>query len=127
MTLQLSKHLTNAIKRLGAENKMLALDLENSIKNKIKNQTENWKPLEASTKRAKSAGTKGKILFQNGTLVKSIKNKISNNKIFVGTNTVYARTHNEGDMSRNIRKREFLFLGKSEESIINIYAKKVIT
>jgi len=155
MTLSLSKHLSKAIKQLDSSNKLLSIELANSIKDKIKNQTENWKPLKQKTKDNKPGKTKNKILFHTGSMLRSIKGISSNYKIFVGTIIEYARIHNEGGrinktvsvkshsrkrkgksetvkshsrkMNLTIPKREFLFLGKSEESIIDAYAKRVIT
>ena len=133
MTLQLSNHLANAIKKLGKENKILAVDLANSLKENIINQGgdskgKSWEALKAKTKKYKTAGTRNKILVgRSRQLSKSIKGATNNNDIYVGTNVIYARTHNEGAQSRGIPQREFLFLGKTQESIINEYIKKVVS
>lgn len=53
---------------------------------------------------------KGSLLLRTGALRNSIYERFSNTNAEVGTNMEYAATHNFGDKSRNIPKREFLWV-----------------
>lgn len=54
--------------------------------------------------------TTGDLLLRKGYLRGSIYKKFSDTNAEVGTNMEYAATHNFGDKSRNIPKREFLWV-----------------
>ena len=77
-----------------------------------------WKGLKAETKeaRAKRGHWPGKILQGGsaGGLKSSITGKADGKRAIVGTNKVYGATHQYGDASRGIPKREFLFLGRDD-------------
>jgi len=54
----------------------------------------------------------GKKLQDKGRLRLSIRPRSTKDQAIVGTNMVYAATHNYGDSSRNIKKRKFLWLSR---------------
>lgn len=70
-----------------------------------------WKPLKLATlKRRRQAGRGAKILQDTGRLKNSISGIASSRGAEVGTNMVYARTHQKG--RGNIPQRQFLWLSK---------------
>lgn len=56
------------------------------------------------------------LLRRDGYLMNSIKVKVSvkGRYVLVGTNKIYARTHQFGDASRGIPQREFLYITEAE-------------
>lgn len=70
-----------------------------------------WKAWSTKYAEARAKGRGGsKILVDTGILRGSIAFSNTSKTATVGTNTEYAATHNYGDSSRNIPKREFMWL-----------------
>lgn len=66
---------------------------------------EDWKP----SRRAKEQG--GKTLQDTGRLKRSITYKIDGDKVYIGTNVVYANKLFSGDDGKNLPARPFLGVG----------------
>lgn len=62
---------------------------------------------------------KGGILELEGDLRDSLAYRVSGQTVEVGTNLIYAATHQFGDESRGIPQREFLGLSPENEEQIN--------
>ncbi len=61
----------------------------------------------------------GKSLLQSeGALLDDIRYFVEGDSAYVGASLVYARTHQEGDASRNIPARQYM--GTSEENLADI-------
>lgn len=83
---------------------------------KTESDTGSWKPLKYR---------KGKALQDTGRLRNSIKPTNTKDEAIVGTNVIYAATHNYG--RDNIPQRKFLWLSKEiQENITNILGKYFI-
>ena len=68
-----------------------------------------------------------KILTDTGRLRGSIAYRVSGNQVAVGTNVIYARTHNQGDPARGIPKREFLGLTpERERRIVELIRRELL-
>ena len=79
-----------------------------------------WKPLEKSTLKARRTGGKsgrsGKILQDDGLLKNSIVASSTADKAEVGTNKIYAATHQFGRDA--IPAREFIYISDSEGTVL---------
>ncbi len=81
---------------------------------------------QAWSERYKKSGKGKDILRNTQRLFDSINYQVKGNKVEVGTNVVYSATHNYGDKSRNIPKRQFLGISKNNEKEINTLVKAYI-
>jgi len=75
-----------------------------------------WVDLKEKTKEVRRKQNKwpGKILQVSGQLASSIQPHVSKDEAAVGTNKIYAATHQFGDPGRNIPARPFLTLGEDD-------------
>jgi len=80
-----------------------------------------WKRLKDSTRRARArkGHWPGLILQAEGKLASSVSTSFSRNTARVGSNSVYATTHEFGDRGRNIPDRSFLALSTVDIDRIN--------
>lgn len=81
---------------------------------------EDWPRLRDSTIKARRKGPhpgRGRMrkLRDTGRLAGSLMTRTSDTEAVVGTNVVYAATHQFGDKKRNIPKREFLYINDEEK------------
>jgi len=116
----------------------LLLETDNCFREERAPDGQKWAPLKMSPKKLykrrfgrlpkpkqeDNYKMRRKILTDTGRLRGSITYQINGNQLRVGTNVIYARTHNQGDPSRSIPKREFLGLtqariNKIKQIIIN--------
>ncbi len=123
------KEAAQAVSALGRLQKHRALS---ALGNEVETQTKRriqvektdpggkaWQPWSAKH-RAKSAPG-ASILQQRGDLLNSIGFSVSARAVFVGTNSVYAATHQFGDKSRNIPARAFLGVSdKNEVEVLEV-------
>ena len=87
---------------------------------------EQWKPLSPRYKQWKAKNypsVANKILILHGNLRK-LKLRTTNDSVFLGADKIYAKTHQYGDSSRNIPKREFLGFSSQDEKDILKAVKK---
>jgi phage virion morphogenesis protein len=79
-----------------------------------------WKELAPATIRRRRNKDKGSIkpLIDTGRLMKSINYRVGIDEVAVGTNVIYAATHNFGDPSRNIPERKFIGVSRYDEEQI---------
>ena len=93
-----------------------------------------WQPLKiigmsesgkiTSYRLRKGEATSSKILQDTGRLRNSITGVVSSKGAEVGTNLVYAKTHQYGDPKRNIPQRTFVWLSKqAQERIFTKFIK----
>lgn len=118
------RRLTRALRNLGeAEfkkaNKISGQILRDSAVERFRESKDpdgnTWKPLKSRN---------GKILVDSARLRNSIKYKASNNGVEVGTNTIYAATHQFGEKGRTIRAKNNRCLRFNINS--QWYSKKVV-
>lgn len=107
---QRSKRVEGAIyRRIGRELKMSGVTLRS--KGKIRGARR------AAAKQL-TAMADMPILRDTGRLVNSLSTKASSNNAIVGTNVIYAATHQYGLPSKNIPKRTFLYLTEPERGVL---------
>ncbi|MCW8830735.1 MAG: phage virion morphogenesis protein [Gammaproteobacteria bacterium] len=77
-----------------------------------------FRSTQSDTGKWKAVNRGGQPLQKTGRLKNSISFVYDNKGAVVGTNVVYAATHNYGDKRRNIEQRKFLWLSKNAEEKI---------
>lgn len=66
----------------------------------------------------------GSLLLQTTALAESVQAHVDGRRVTIGTNNVYAKTHQYGSQKRNIKKRTFLGLSKRDKEQIYYIANK---
>lgn len=136
-----NKKIAKLVEELGFSPEMLsdvfrdiAFLVENDVKDIIGSRKvdSRGRPWEKWTKGyAKRQARRGRrqpqsILLNEGTLRSSITSDYDSGEMNVGTNEEYAATQNDGDPSRNIVDREFLYIDDSlTEDILDIVEKEL--
>ena len=93
-------------------------------------QKRRWKGLKKSTiarrRTGKNKSRGHKILQDSGRLRLSITHRRDGQSVKIGTNLIYAKTHDEGFKRRNIPQREFLWLSKPvKKKIVNEFLSSI--
>lgn len=101
-------------------------DVMDHFRKEVGPNRKKWKGLKLETLIARAKKRKvpsAGILKDTGRLRNSIRGKSGRRFAEVGTNLVYAATHDFGDPSRNIPKREFMYLS---EKAVRLIVDKII-
>ena len=123
-TLRAMDRLFRDVSRPGPAMKLVGLVGQGFVQRRFKEgkdpRGEPWHELATATILRRRNKDKGSIkpLVDTGRLMNSINFRATSVEAIVGTNVIYSATHNFGDPSRNIPKREFMGVTPVEEQII---------
>lgn len=98
----------------------LAADLESQTRRRIESEKTAasgipWEALQSTYQEAKTQKSSGGLLEYTGHLLDSIRSDLQGNTVEVGSNLVYAATHQFGDPERNIKARPYLGVSERNE------------
>lgn len=118
--------LTPLMRRISSH---LADAAEQAFKDEVSPDGKPWEQRAASTLATKKYRDRQpqKILQFSGHLVRSILADWSPTEAVVGTNTIYAATHQFGDEGRNTPARPFLGIGSRDAQVVENKAVEFIT